>query len=236
MCHWELNMTTPDAGIWLSTVLYRDTAEAIRWEAARSVAPDHWSSQSSLLQRLAMYEARAERAGLIASLLITDNQDDLANISEVLGVQYYQRLQNGPPLKNQRAHTLGRGEEITDAIQHCHAAYQQAASILSDEWQFPYFIGKMAAKMAAPPQEVQQPDLRPYHGHQIQLSPLGPWNICKYTLEHRNHSPPFKLWPLQPLLQQARSLPDGLAGCLKLAWRHTAPLCSLAWLWHLALA
>ena len=138
----------------MHAVLYKDTAEAIRWEAAKAVAPEDWNHQTSLLQRLAVYEARAEKSGLIALLLITDNQDDLANVSELLGVQYYQRLQNGPPHSNQRRHTLARRRPMDDVIHHCSAAFQQAAQILPDEWQFHYYIGKMQAKMAAPPAEV----------------------------------------------------------------------------------
>lgn len=138
-------------------VLYRDTAEAIRWEAAQAVMPEDWPLQTTLLQRLALYEARAEKSGLIARLLITDNQDDLANISEVLGVQYYQRIQSGPPNSDQRQHAPLRGDAYLESCRHCSSSFQEAASILPDEWQFPYFIGKMQCKLGGLSHEVKTP-------------------------------------------------------------------------------
>ncbi|KAK9866909.1 hypothetical protein WJX84_006779 [Apatococcus fuscideae] len=137
-------------------VLYRDTAEAIRWEMAKAVAPEDWPRQTSLLARLAAYEARAEKAGLITRLLTANavNQDDLANISEVLGLQYYHQLQGGPPASNQRQRTSLQDGAYAECCRRCQSAYEQAARILPDEWQFPYFIGKMQSKLGAPPEQV----------------------------------------------------------------------------------
>ena len=124
---------------------------------AKAVAPEDWPGQTGLLARLAVYEARAEKAGLITRLLTanTANQDDLANISEVLGLQYYHILQGGPPGSNQRQRTPPKDAAYAEYCRRCQSAYEQAARILPDEWQFPYFIGKTQTKLQAPPEQAR---------------------------------------------------------------------------------
>ena len=157
-CWWPDSPHALEWDVPLRAVLYRDTAEAIRWEMAKAVAPEDWPRQTGLLARLAMYEARAEKAGLITCVLTANasNQDDLAYYSEVLGSQYYHQVQSGPPGSNQRQHRPPNDAAYAERCRRCQSAYEQAASILPDEWQFPYFIGKMQSKLGAAPEKVNR--------------------------------------------------------------------------------
>lgn len=170
---WSSQVTFKD-NVSLHAVLYRDTAEAIRWEMAKAVAPEDWPRQTGLLARLAMYETRAEKAGLITRVLTANapNQDDLANISEVLGLQYYHQVQGGPPGSDQRQRRPPNDAAYADRCRRCLAAYEQAASILPDEWQFPYFIGKMQSKLGAPPEQV-----RHFSQHDLGFASVA-WQHC----------------------------------------------------------
>uniref|UniRef100_A0A061REY4 Calcineurin-binding protein cabin-1 n=2 Tax=Tetraselmis sp. GSL018 TaxID=582737 RepID=A0A061REY4_9CHLO len=130
--------------------LYTEALEALQMEAALFLDPAAWDPCSRAAERLQLLQRRARRSWAAAAHAAQES-DDTAFMEDSLGCALFRECQSVPPAADQLSRRIPRDSNWRDTLARASRAFSRATSILSDEWTFPYYMGKISAKLGAPP-------------------------------------------------------------------------------------
>mmetsp|Transcript_16588 Transcript_16588/g.46306 ORF Transcript_16588/g.46306 Transcript_16588/m.46306 type:complete len:1287 (-) Transcript_16588:221-4081(-) len=131
--------------------LYSQALEALLADLAHWTSAGIWDPHSLHAQRVALLGRRARRAWVAARHAST-TEDDAGFMEDYFACELYKQAQSVPPAADQRRRCAPRDEAWRRDLCHASLAFQRAKVILPEEWSFPYYMAKVAAKLGEPPE------------------------------------------------------------------------------------
>ncbi|GBG76720.1 hypothetical protein CBR_g22939 [Chara braunii] len=116
----------------------------------RSVAA--WRRNKDFLQRVEVSRRRSRRC-LLKSLVLAPNREVQGEVQELLGLVYYDAIQNVVPLYDQRRHQPVREKAWRNLCENATLHFKGAFA-KKPEWLHLFYLGKLSEKLGHPPGEA----------------------------------------------------------------------------------
>jgi hypothetical protein len=152
---WDLCFSpTQHHSWWDLGVAYEELVEGAMNDACRLMDTPTWHSKAGrrLATLLATFRWRTLRCFMAASHCATTVEMSVT-ADKQLGLLVFESLQNTPPVFDQRGLVRQRSPEWFSMMKWAQAKLLTARQGSPDDWELPFFLGKMAFKLGLPPAE-----------------------------------------------------------------------------------
>ncbi|KAH7425899.1 hypothetical protein KP509_11G076900 [Ceratopteris richardii] len=134
--------------------LFDEEVDLMLNDGSKTCSALEWHTNGNLLKRVDTGRRRTRRC-LLMSMALANTPDEQRSVHELLGLVYYDTLQNVAPAFNQRQHVVIRDAKWREVCQMSLLHFEKALSFRS-EWLYSYYLGKLCEKLGEPCEVVLQ--------------------------------------------------------------------------------